>query len=151
MALKQTIDADIKAAMLAKEKEALLALRSIKSLILLEETKEGHHGDLSEEDETKLLTKAAKQRREAMEVYEKQNRADLADKERGELAIIEKYLPKQLSQEELVLEIMSIAKEVGATGPADMGKMMGAANKKLAGKADGKAISAVVKDVLSSL
>lgn len=151
MGLKQTIEADIKAAMLAKEKEALLALRAIKSLILLEETKEGAAAELSEDEEVKLLTKAAKQRREAMEVYEKQNRPDLAEKEKSELAVIERYLPKQLSAEELKAEIEAIAKEIGATGPADMGKMMGAANKKLVGKAEGKAISQTVKDVLSSL
>jgi len=151
MGLKQTIDADIKAAMLAKDKEALLALRAIKSLILLEETKEGAHADVTEEDEIKLLTKAAKQRREAADVYQKQNREDLAAKEVAELAIIEKYLPKQLTVEELEAEIRKVAAEIGANGPADMGKMMGAANKVLAGKADGKAISQAVKDVLSSL
>jgi len=151
MGLKQTIDADIKAAMLAREKEALLALRSIKSLILLEETKEGAAADLSAEDEIKLLTKAAKQRREAAEVYEKQNRPELAAKELAELAIIERYLPTPLTAHELLAAITAIAAEVGASGPADMGKVMGAANKKLAGKADGKAISQSVKDVLSAL
>ena len=151
MGLKQRIDADIKAAMLAKDKEALLALRAIKSLILLEETKEGAHTEVTEEDEIKLLTKAAKQRREAADVYQKQNREDLAAKEVAELAIIEKYLPKQLTVEELEAEIRKVAAEIGANGPADMGKMMGAANKVLAGKADGKAISQAVKDVLSSL
>ncbi len=151
MALKQTIEADIKAAMLAKEKEALLALRAIKSLILLEETKEGAQAELSAEDEVKLLTKAAKQRREAIEVYEKQARPDLAAKEQGELAVIERYLPKQLTADELMAEIRSVVAEVGATGPADMGKVMGAANKKLAGRAEGKAISTAVKEVLSSL
>jgi uncharacterized protein YqeY len=98
-----------------------------------------------------LLTKAAKQRREAAEVYQKQNREDLASKELAELAIIEKYLPKQLTAEELLAALQNIAKEIGATGPADMGKMMGAANKHLAGKAEGKAISQAVKEVLSSL
>jgi uncharacterized protein YqeY len=151
MALKQTIDADIKTAMLAKDKDALLALRAIKSLILLEETKEGHQAEISEDDEIKLLTKAAKQRREAAEVYQKQNREDLATKELGELAIIEKYLPKQLTADELTAAIRAVVASVGATGPADMGKVMGAANKQLAGKVDGKAISQTVKDVLSSL
>jgi uncharacterized protein len=151
MSLKQTIDADIKTAMLAKEKEALLALRAIKSLILLEETKEGTHGEVSAEDEIKLLTKAAKQRREAAEVYQKQNREDLASKELAELAIIERYLPKQLSAEELMAAVREVAAEIGATGPTDMGKMMGATNAKLAGKAEGKAISQAVKEVLSSL
>jgi uncharacterized protein YqeY len=151
MGLKQTIDADIKAAMLAKEKEALLALRAIKSLILLEETKEGHQAEISEEDEMKLLTKAAKQRREAADVYQKQNREDLASKELAELAIIEKYLPKQLDGPAIEAIVRAIVAEIGATGPADMGKVMGAANKKLAGQAEGKAVSQAVKDVLSSL
>jgi uncharacterized protein YqeY len=151
MGLKQIIDADIKAAMLAKEKEALLALRAIKSLILLEETKEGHQAEISEEDEMKLLTKAAKQRREAADVYQKQNREDLASKELAELAIIEKYLPKQLDGPAIEAIVRAIVAEIGATGPADMGKVMGAANKKLAGQAEGRAVSQVVKDVLSSL
>ena len=137
--------------MLAKEKEALLALRAIKSLILLEETKEGALAELSADDEVKLLTKAAKQRREAMEVYEKQGRPDLAAKEQAELAVIERYLPQQLTADELMAEIRTLAAEIGVQGPADMGKMMGAANKKLAGRAEGKAISTAVKEVLSSL
>ena len=149
MSLKSQIDADIKQAMLAKEKDALIALRSIKSLILLEETKEGATGgDLKTEDELKLLTKAAKQRRESADIFKTQNREDLASKELAELAIIERYLPKQLSAEELETKVKDIIGRVGATGPADMGKVMGVATKELAGQTEGKLISEAVKRLL---
>ncbi|WP_200974627.1 GatB/YqeY domain-containing protein [Echinicola sp. 20G] len=147
MSLKQSIESEIKKAMLAKDKDRLRALRSIKSLIMLEETKGGEKG-LTEEDELKLLTKAAKQRKDSVEIYQQQNREDLAATELSELEIINEFLPKQLSEEELEAELKSIIAEVGAEGPKDMGKVMGAATKKLAGKADGKMISQKVKGLL---
>ena len=149
MALKQQIEGDIKKAMLAKDKDALRALRAIKSLILLEETKEGSTGELSSDAEMKLLTKAAKQRRESADIYKAQNREDLAAAELQELEIIEKFLPKQLSKAELQTKLHDIISRVGAKGPADMGKVMGIATKELAGQADGKVVSAQVKELLS--
>lgn len=149
MSLKQQIDADIKKAMLAKNKEELEALRSIKSLILLAETEKGGADDISAEAEKKLLMKAAKQRKESAEIFEKQNRKDLADRELLQLAVIDRYLPKQLSEEEIRSEVAIVIKEVGATGPQDMGKVMGVVTKKLAGQADGKMISDIVRKLLS--
>jgi len=151
MSLKLKIDAAIKSAMLAKEQNRLLALRSIKSLILLEETKEGGSGSLSEESETKILNKAAKQRRDSLDIYRQQGRADLAEKEQAELSVIEEFLPKQLSPEELEGKIREIISQTGAAGPADMGKVMGTASKSLAGLADGKSISETVKRLLAGL
>ena len=148
MSLKVKIDAAIKTAMLAKEQGKLLALRSIKSLILLEETKEGVNGQLTEEAEMKLLNKAAKQRRDSLEIFKTQGRADLAEKEQAELTFIEEFLPKQLSAEELEAKVKELITQVGANGPGDMGKVMGAA-KSLSGLADGKAISDVVKRLLA--
>lgn len=149
MALKQQIEADIKQAMLSKDKDALRALRAVKSLILLEETKEGSNGTLSADDEMKLLTKAAKQRRESADIYKNQNREDLAENELAELAIIERYLPKQLSEAEIRTRLQDIISRVGAAGPADMGKVMGAATKEFAGQADNKVISGLVKELLT--
>jgi uncharacterized protein len=149
MSLKSQIEADIKSAMLAKDKESLRALRAIKSMILLEETKEGSQGDLSSDDELKLLTKAAKQRRDSADIYTTQNRPELAEQELSELAVIERYLPKQLSEDELRVKLEDIIVRTGAAGPGDMGKVMGAASKELAGLADGKAISTMVKALLS--
>jgi uncharacterized protein len=148
MSLKQQIDADIKQAMLAKEADKLLALRAIKSLILLEETKEGAGDGLKPEDELKLLTKAVKQRKDSADIYRQQNRADLLAKEEAEIAVIEKYLPKQLSEDELRAKLADIIARVGAKVPSDMGKVMGVATKELAGLAEGKAISAMVKTLL---
>ena len=150
MALKQKIEGEIKSAMIAKDKVRLTALRAIKSLILLEETKEGFSGELSADDEMKLLTKSAKQRRDSAEIYEKQNRPDLLEVELAELAVIQEFLPKALSEAELVQAIQTIIASCGATGPKDMGKVMGLASKELAGKADGKAISEQVKTLLAS-
>ena len=149
MSLKKTIEADIKQAMLAKDKETLTAVRSIKALILLAETETGAATELTADQELKLLTKAAKQRRESAEVFIAQNRADLADKELQELAVIEKYLPKQLTEEEVKEAINAIIAEVGASSLADLGKVMGVATKSLAGKADGKVVSGIVKALLS--
>jgi uncharacterized protein YqeY len=150
MSLKQRIEGEIKSAMLARDKVRLTALRAIKSIILLEETKEGFSGELSAEDELKVLTKSAKQRKDSAEIYEKQNRADLLEVELAELAIIQEFLPKALSTEELVQAIQAIIASSGATGPKDMGKVMGLASKELAGKADGKAISEQVKLLLAN-
>lgn len=150
MGLKEQIDSDIKEAMKAKNKEELTALRSIKSLILLAETEKGVKESISEDTEMKLLMKAAKQRKESAETYQANNRPELAEAELVELKVIERYLPKQMSDEELKSKIEEIVKRVGATGPSDMGKVMGVATKELAGKADGKAISATVKNVLNS-
>ncbi|HRH35812.1 MAG TPA: GatB/YqeY domain-containing protein [Catalimonadaceae bacterium] len=149
MSLKSNIEAAIKSAMLAKEQTRLLALRSIKSLILLEATKEGSSGELSEEEEMKILNKAAKQRRDSIDIFVKQNRTDLAEKEQAELSVIEEFLPKQLTAEELEDKIKGFITQVGASGPADMGKVMGVASKALAGLADGRLISETVKRLLS--
>ncbi len=149
MSLKEKIDADIKSAMLAKNKDELRALRSIKSLILLAETDKGAQGEVSADAEIKLLTKAAKQRKESAEVYAGQGRADLEKIELDELAVIERYLPKQLSEDEIAAKLKEIITEVGAKGPGDMGKVMGAATKAFAGTADNKVVSALVKSLLS--
>ncbi|MBC8085299.1 MAG: GatB/YqeY domain-containing protein [Hymenobacter sp.] len=151
MALKDTIDADIKKAMLAKDKTRLTTLRSIKAQILLAETAEGQHGAaLTEETEVRLLTKAAKQRREAAETYQKQFRSDLEEVELAELTIIEEYLPRQLTEADIVEHIVDIIQRVGATGPSDLGKVMGVAARELAGKADGRLISQVVSNLLNN-
>lgn len=149
MSLKSTIESEVKAAMLNKDKDRLRALRAIKSQILLAETEKGNTGELSEEAELKLLTKAAKQRKDSIEVFEQQGRDDLAATEKSELEVIESFLPKQLSEEEVEAEVQAIIAEVGAAGPQDMGKVMGAATKKLAGKADGKLISTLARKLLS--
>lgn len=149
MSLEQKIMTDLKTAMLAKDEKALRSLRAIKAAILLAKTSEGAGGELKEDDEIKLLQKLVKQRKDSLEIYEQQNRADLAQKEREEIEVIEKFLPKQLSADELKAEVSAIITEVGGSSPADMGKVMGAATKKLAGKADGKTISALVKELLS--
>jgi len=150
MSLKTTIDNDIKKAMLARNKEELEALRSIKSMILLAETEKGTSSDISVETENKLLVKAAKQRKESAEIFEKEGRQDLASREKSQLDIINRYLPKQLSEEELTEVLKGIINTVGATGPADLGKVMGNATKTLAGKADGKTISDLVKKLLTA-
>ncbi|MBX2964991.1 MAG: GatB/YqeY domain-containing protein [Cyclobacteriaceae bacterium] len=150
MSLKAQIDADIKKAMLAKNKEELEALRSIKSLILLAETEKGGSGDVSADAENKLLMKAAKQRKESVDIFQQQGRTDLVEKESLQLEVISRYLPKQLSEAEISEALKKIIDEVGATGPQDMGKVMGSATKKLAGQADGKIISELVKKLLAS-
>ena len=149
MSLEQKIMGELKTAMLAKDEKALRSLRAIKAAILLAKTSEGAGGELKEDDEIKLLQKLVKQRKDSLEIYQQQNRTDLAQKESEEIEIIERFLPKQLSVDELRSEVTAIISEVGASSPADMGKVMGAATKKLAGKADGKTISALVKELLS--
>jgi uncharacterized protein YqeY len=149
MNLEQKIMAELKTAMLAKDEAALRGLREVKAAILLAKTSEGAGGELKEEDEIKLLQKLVKQRKDSLEIFQQQNRADLAKKEEEEIAIISKFLPKQLSAEEIKAELVKIIAAVGATSSADMGKVMGAATKQFAGKADGKTISALVKELLS--
>ena len=149
MNLEQRIMPELKAAMLAKDEKTMRSLRAIKAAIIVAKTAEGAGGDLKEEDETKLLQKLVKQRRDSLDIFRQQKREDLALKEQEEIEVIERFLPKQLSADELREEIRQVISETGATSPADMGKVMGAANKKLAGKADGKTISAVVKELLS--
>jgi len=148
MRLKEQIDRDIKLAMLNKQKEELRALRAIKSLILLAETEKGKQGGLSEEVEMGLLMKAAKQRKDSLQIYEDQGREDLAQKEKEELEIIERYLPAQMSEEEIEAELKKIIQDVGADGMKDMGKVMGIATKKLSGKAEGKKIAEITKKLL---
>jgi uncharacterized protein YqeY len=150
MSLKQQIDSDIKKAMLSKNKEELEALRSIKSLILLAETEKGTVSEISTDTENKLLMKAAKQRKESADIFQQQNRKDLAERELFQLEVINRFLPKQLSEEEIKSSLQTIIQEVGAKGPQDMGKVMGVATKKLAGQADGKIISDLVKKILSA-
>lgn len=149
MSLEQNIMGEMKTAMLAKNDAALRGLRAIKSAILIAKTADGQKTDITEDDEIKILQKLAKQRRDSLDIFVAQNREDLAQKEREELDIIEKFLPKQLSADELRETLKVIMQEVGASSAADMGKMMGAASKQLAGKADGKLISSIVKELLN--
>ncbi|CAG5069774.1 putative protein YqeY [Dyadobacter sp. CECT 9623] len=149
MSLKTQVESGIKDAMRAKDQDTLRALRAIKSLILLEETKGGASGELTSDDELKLLTKAAKQRRESADIYKTQNREDLLQKEEAELAVIEQFLPKQLTEDEVKAKLQEIITRIGASAPSDMGKVMGVATKELAGQADGKVVSALVKGLLA--
>jgi len=150
MNLEQKIMTELKAAMLAKDEKSLRSLRAIKAAILLAKTAEGGSGELKDEDEIKLLQKLVKQRKDSLEIFRQQNRSDLAKKEEEEIEIIEKFLPQQLSTDELKAELMAIIAETGASSQADMGKVMGAATKKLGGKADGKTISGIVKELLKN-
>ena len=149
MALEQKIMAELKTAMLAKDEAALRSLRAIKAAILLVKTSEGAGGELKAEDELKLLQKLVKQRKDSLEIFEQQNRPELAQKEKEEIAIIEKFLPEQLSSDELKAALTKIIADTGASSPADFGKVMGIASKQFAGKADGKTISALVKELLT--
>lgn len=151
MSLKTQINEDIKQAMRSKNKEELAALRGIKSMILLAETEKGSSGELQTETELKLLTKAANQRRESMTVFREQGREELAAKEEAELNVIERYLPKQLSEAEMRAEIEKIVQQVGASSPKDMGKVMGLASKNMAGRADGKTVADMVKSMLAQM
>jgi uncharacterized protein YqeY len=150
MNLEQQIMTRLKDAMKSKDEAALRGLRAIKSEIIKAKTEPGAGGEISADGELKLLQRLVKQRRDSLEIFTQQNRQDLAQKEQEEIAIIEQFLPKQLTDEELTAELRTIMTQVGATGPADMGKVMGMATKQLAGKADGKAISAKVKELLSA-
>ena len=147
MSMEQQIQQDIKAAMLAKEKTRLESLRAIKAAITLAKTADGSES-IADEAVVKIIQKLVKQRKETAEIYKQQNREERAAQELAEAAAMEVYLPKQLSEEELEAELKKIIAQVGATGPQDMGKVMGTATKALAGKAEGKAISALVKKLL---
>ncbi len=151
MSLKDTINQDIKAAMRAKDQAALRALRAVKSAIMLAETAEGRdpNAPLGDDAEMKILIKQAKQRKDSIDSFVKNGRDDLVAKEQEELDVISNYLPKQLSAEEIADKVKEIVERVGATSMKDMGKVMGIASKELAGKADGKAISGVVKQLLN--
>jgi uncharacterized protein YqeY len=149
MSLEENVMTQMKDAMKAKDEAALRALRAIKAEIIKAKTEPGAGGQLTVETETKMLQKMVKQRKEALEIYQQQNRSDLAQKEQEEITLIEKFLPKQMSEEELKNVLGKIITEVGASSPADMGKVMGVATKQLAGKADGKTISSAVKDLLN--
>ena len=147
MSMELQIQQDIKAAMLAKEKVRLESLRAIKAAILLAKTADGSES-IADEAVVKIIQKLVKQRKETAEIYKHQNREELAAQELAEAAAMEVYLPKQLSEEELEAELKKIIAQVGATGPQDMGKVMGTATKALAGKAEGRMISAMVKKLL---
>jgi len=147
MSFTDTINADIKAAMIAKEKEKLAALRDIKSKLLLEAT--SGTGEVSEEVAMKIVMKLHKQRTETYDLYIKEGREDLAADELFQAKVIEKYLPKMLSEEEIQVEVDDAIAQTGASGPQDMGKVMGVLTSKLAGKADGKVISTLVKAALA--
>jgi uncharacterized protein len=146
MPLEESINADLKAAMLRKDEAALRALRAIKSALLLAKT--SGSGNISAEDELKMLQKLVKQRKESVEIYQQQKRDDLAGPEMEEIMVIEKYLPKQMSEEEIMTDLKRIIEQTGASGPGDMGKVMGQASKHFAGKADNKLVSQLVKQLL---
>ena len=149
MNLEQQVMAEMKDAMKAKDEAGLRGLRAIKAEIIKAKTEPGAGGEITTEGELKLLQKIVKQRRDSLEIFTQQNRPDLAQKEQEEIAVIEKFLPKQLTEAEIKEALFAIIAEVGASSPADMGKVMGAATKQLAGKADGKVISALVKELLA--
>lgn len=151
MNLFDQISEDIKKAMLAREKVRLEALRGVKKEFLEAKTAKGANGELSDDTATKIMVKMVKQRKESAKIYEENNRPELAQNELAEAAVIEEYLPKQLSEEELVAELKAIIAETGAIGPKEMGKVMGVATKRLAGRAEGKVVSAKVKELLSNI
>ena len=148
MSLEEKVMAEMKDAMKSKNEAALRGLRAIKAEIIKAKTEPGAGGQLTGETEVKMLQKMVKQRKDALEIYEKQNRPDLAKKESEEITLIEKFLPRQMSEEELKSALKDIIAETNATSPADMGKVMGVATKRLSGRADGKTISATVKELL---
>ena len=148
MNLFDTISGDIKAAMLARDKVRLETLRGVKKEFLEAKTAKGGDGELSDDDAMKILVKMHKQRKESAAIFSQQNRQDLAENELAEAAIIEEYLPKQMTEEELTAALKEIIAQTGASSAKDMGKVMGVATKQLAGKAEGKAISAKVKELL---
>ena len=148
MSLEQQIMAEMKDAMKSKNESVLRSLRAIKAEIIKAKTEPGAGGEIDEATEQKFLQKMMKQRRDSLEIFEKQGREDLAIKEKEEMAVIEKFLPKQLSEAEIKEGLAAIIAQTGASSAADMGKVMGVASKQLAGKADGKTISALVKEML---
>ncbi|MEO6405301.1 MAG: GatB/YqeY domain-containing protein [Ferruginibacter sp.] len=148
MGLEQQIMTEMKDAMKAKDEAMLRSLRAIKAEIIKAKTEPGAGGEIDEATEQKFLQKMMKQRRDSLEIFEKQGRSDLAVKEKEEMAVIERFLPKQMSAEEIREAVAKIITETGASGAADLGKVMGTASKQLAGKADGKTISGIVKELL---
>lgn len=148
MSLEQKIMAEMKEAMKSKNEAVLRGLRAIKAEIIKAKTEPGAGGEIDEATEQKFLQKMMKQRRDSLDIFEKQGREDLAVKEKEEMAVIEKFLPKQLTEAEIKEAVGKIIAETGASSAADMGKVMGAASKLLAGKADGKTISTIVKEML---
>ncbi len=149
MSLEQKVMAEMKDAMKSKNEGILRALRAIKAEIIKARTEPGAAGEVSAEKEVSLLQKMMKQRKDSLEIYQQQNREDLAKKELEEISVIERFLPQQLAGPELKAELEQIISDTGASSAADMGKVMGAATKKLAGRADGKTISAMVKELLA--
>jgi len=149
MSLEQSIMADLKTAMLAKDEAALRSLRAIKAAIIIAKTSEGAKGEITADDEMKILQKLVKSRKDSLTIYQEQNRPELAKKEEEEIAVIEKYLPSQLPVEEVKTVIMKIITDLGASSTADMGKVMGAATKQLAGQTDSKTIAGLVKELLA--
>ena len=149
MSLIIKIDAEIKSAMLAKQEARLRGLRAIKAALLLAKTEKGVSEELTEEAELKAVQKQIKQRKDSIEIYKQQNRADLAKIEEDELAVLEEFMPKQLSADELRTAIENLVAELGVSDPKEMGKVIGAANKALSGKSDGKSIADMVKQVLA--
>lgn len=150
MNLEQKIMGELKTAMLAKDEKSIRSLRAIKAAIILAKTSEGAGGEIKEADEIKLLQKLVKQRKDSLEIFQQQNRTDLAQKESEEIEVIERFLPQKISTAELKSLVQKIIAETGAVSPADIGKVMGAATKQLAGRADGKTISALAKELLSN-
>lgn len=151
MSLKEQIDADIKQAMREKKKDELMALRAIKSAILIAETEKGGGEGMDKAGELKLLARQAKQRKDSIAIYEKEGREDLAEKEKLEMEVINRYLPKPLTEDEIREKVRAIIAKTGASGPGDMGKVMGSATKEMSGQADGKIIARWVKTILSDL
>ena len=149
MSLELTVNENMKKAMLAKDEVGLRSLRAMKAAVLLAKTAEGAAASLTEETEIKLLQKLVKQRKDSLEIFERQNRFDLAQKEKEELDVIERFLPKQMSEDEIKTVVSAIIKESGVTNISGLGQVMGLATKQLAGKADGKVISVIVKELLA--
>ncbi len=149
MSLELTVNENMKKAMLAKDEVGLRALRAIKAAVLLAKTAEGATATLSEDTEIKLLQKLVKQRKDSLEIFERQNRMDLAQKEKEEIEVIERFLPKQMNEDEIKTVVAEIVKQTGVTNMSGLGQVMGIATKQLAGKADGKVISAIVKELLA--
>lgn len=149
MALESQIQQDLKAAMIAKDSVALASIRGIKAAILLAKTAEGANGELTDADIVKIIQKLVKQRKESADIYTQQNRPELAENELAEIRILEKYLPKQMDEAQVTEALKNIISQVGATSAADLGKVMGIATKALAGQADGRIISSIVKQLLS--
>ncbi len=149
MSLETQIMGEMKTAMKEKNEAVLRALRAIKAEIIKAKTEPGAAGEIDEATEQKFLQKMMKQRKDSLEIFTQQGREDLAEKEREEIAVIEKFMPEQMSEADLKAAVAAIIAETGASSPADMGKVMGVASKQLAGKTDGKAISSMVKELLS--